>query len=76
MDDKWQQKPSGDQQGEQQDPASGGNDTITGLAGIDSVFGDDGNDSFITAGSDDDDVIDGGAGSNTVDGLPLVPGTP
>ena len=55
-----------------------GNDTITGLGGIDSLFGDDGNDSFITTGGTgtDEDEIDGGAGSNTVDGLPLVPGTP
>jgi Ca2+-binding RTX toxin-like protein len=55
-----------------------GNDTITGLGGIDSLFGDDGNDSFITAGGGgtDEDVIDGGAGTNTKDGQPLIPGTP
>jgi Ca2+-binding RTX toxin-like protein len=51
-----------------------GDDTIAGLGGIDSLFGDDGDDRFVTAGADDDDdEIDGGAGSNTVDGLPITP---
>jgi Ca2+-binding RTX toxin-like protein len=50
-----------------------GDDTITGLAGIDSLIGGDGDDDFITGGDDDDDLIDGGAGNNTKDDLPLTP---
>ena len=54
-----------------------GDDVITGLAGLDSLFGGGGDDRFVTSGADDDeDLIDGGEGNNTKDGLPLTPAAP
>jgi Ca2+-binding RTX toxin-like protein len=54
-----------------------GADTISGLAGVDSLFGGAGDDSFITVSTDDDeDLIDGGDGNNTRDGVPLTPAAP